>query len=91
MVEASRQAGAGTTRAASRWWRRWPGWVGYTAGTVEARPRRDRRRLREEAIVGRGRVRGGVIPVMSREGRTFHLSRESGRRTRYRAGDLNNA
>jgi hypothetical protein len=32
MVEASRQAGAGTTRAASRSWRRWPGWVGYAAG-----------------------------------------------------------
>jgi hypothetical protein len=32
MVEASRQAGAGTTRAASRSWRRWPGWVGYVAG-----------------------------------------------------------
>ena len=31
MVEASRQTGAGTTRAASRSWR-WPGWVGYAAG-----------------------------------------------------------
>ena len=31
MVEASRQAGAGTARAASRSWR-WPGWVGYAAG-----------------------------------------------------------
>jgi hypothetical protein len=29
MVEASRQAGAGTTRAASRSWRL--GWVGYAA------------------------------------------------------------
>jgi hypothetical protein len=62
-----------------------------SAGTVEARPRRDRRRLREEAIVGRGRLRGGVTPVMSQEGRTFRLSRESGRRIRYRTGDLNDA
>ena len=34
MVEASRQAGAGTTRAASRSWRRWPGWVGYAEGLM---------------------------------------------------------
>jgi cytochrome c biogenesis protein CcdA len=33
MVEASRQAGAGATRAASRSWRRWPRWVGYAAGS----------------------------------------------------------
>ena len=37
MVEASRQAGAGTTRAASRSWRRWPGWVGYAAGLMFVR------------------------------------------------------
>src|SRR5687767_4012455 len=27
MAEASREAG----RAALRWWRRWPGWIGYVA------------------------------------------------------------
>jgi len=37
MVEASRQAGAGTTRATSPSWRRWTGWVGYAAGLMFVR------------------------------------------------------